>query len=330
MAKKAETKSEEKGLSLVLSAIRKEFGDESVFTLTEGELPQIEWISSGSIKLDRILGKGWARGRIIEIYGPESSSKTTMALHAIAEAQKIGLMCAFVDAEHCFDPSYSSNLGVKINELLISQPDCGEEALEIVDMLVRSGEVGLIVVDSVAALVPRNELEGQMGDQFMGLQARMMSQAMRKITGNISKSNCCVIFINQTRSKMATGPWGGGDANPGGNALKFYTSQRVKVTRIGKETTGDEKTGINVKVDVVKNKVAPPFKECELIVRFGIGIDKYSEVLDLAVENNIIEKGGAWFTYNGEKYQGEENVFKAMKNNPELFEEIKKQVLSKT
>lgn len=329
MAKKAETKSEEKGLSLVLSAIRKEFGDESVFTLTEGELPQIEWISSGSIKLNRILGKGWARGRIIEIYGPESSSKTTMALHAIAEAQKIGLMCAFVDAEHALDVNYSLNLGVRINELLISQPDCGEEALEIVDMLVRSGEVGLIVVDSVAALTPRAELEGQIGDSHMGLQARMMSQAMRKITGNISKSNCCVIFINQTRSKIGIS-WGSPETTTGGNALKFYTSQRIKVTRIGKESTGDEKTGINVKVDVVKNKVAPPFKECELIVRFGIGIDKYSEVLDLAVENNIIEKGGAWFTYNGEKYQGEENVFKAMKNNPELFEEIKKQVLSKT
>jgi recombination protein RecA len=322
MVKKTSDKPEEKGLTLALNAIKKEYGNGSIFKLSDGELPEIEWLSTGSIKIDRILGKGFARGRIHELYGPESSGKSTLALHLVSEAQKKNIVCAYVDAEHALDIKYATNLGINISDLLLSQPDCGEDALGVVEFLVKSGEVGLIIVDSVAALVPRVELEGSVGDPHMGLQARLMSQAMRMLCGIVSKSNCCVIFINQTRQKMATMGYGPQESNPGGNALKFYASQRVKISRIGKETSGDEKVGINVKVDVVKNKVAPPFKETEVIIRFGTGLDQYNEVIDLAIEEGLIDKSGAWFNYKNEKYQGVDNLITMLKNKPEVFQEL--------
>jgi len=291
-------------------------------------LPDVEAISTGSISLDLALGVGGVpRGRVIEIYGPESSGKTTLALHIVAEAQKTGGIAAFVDAEHALDVGYARKLGVKTDDLLVSQPDTGEQALEIAETLVRSGAIDVLVVDSVAALVPKAEIEGEMGDSHMGLQARLMSQALRKLTGIISKSNCCVIFINQIRMKIGV-MFGNPETTTGGNALKFYASVRMDIRKIATLKQGDQVIGSRTKVKIVKNKVAPPFKEAEFDILYGEGISRTGDVLDLAVERNIVDKSGAWFSYNKERIgQGRENSRQFLKDNPAMLAEIEAKLL---
>ena len=312
-----DTMDKSKALEAALGQIEKAFGKGSVMKLGQTqESVDIEAISTGSLGLDIALGiGGLPRGRIIEIYGPESSGKTTLALHVAAEAQKKGGVCAFVDAEHALDPAYAKKLGVDIDELVISQPDAGEQALEIADTLVRSGAIDVLVVDSVAALVPRAELEGEMGDTHVGLQARLMSQALRKLTSSISKSNCLVIFINQIRLKIGV-MFGNPETTSGGNALKFYASVRLDIRRIGAIKDRDDIVGNQTRVKVVKNKVAPPFRVVEFDIMYGEGISKTGELLDLGVNANIVEKAGAWFSYNGERIgQGRENAKKFLREN---------------
>ncbi|MDD2566133.1 MAG: recombinase RecA [Candidatus Gracilibacteria bacterium] len=317
-------------LKVALSMIEKQFGAGSVMRLGDKQGIKVETFSSGSMALDEALGGGYPKGRIVEIYGPESSGKTTLTLHAIAEIQKIGGTAAFIDAEHALDPEYARKIGVNIDDLIISQPDYGEQALEIVDALVRSGAVDLIVVDSVAALVPKAEIEGAMGDSHMGLQARLMSQALRKITGVISKSNTTVIFINQIRMKIGV-MFGNPETTTGGNALKFYASQRLDIRKKEKLESGAgddrETTGNRVKVKVVKNKIAPPFKEAEIDVLFNEGISKIGEILDIGSDKGIIKKSGAFYSYGEIKFgQGKENSKTFLKANPKLAAEIEKKI----
>ncbi len=317
----------DKTLDQVLADIEKQFGKGSVMKLGDNQNREIDVIPTGSLSLDRALGiGGYPKGRIIEIYGPESSGKTTFALHAIAEAQKRGGRAAFIDAEHSLDPQYASKLGVNINELLLSQPDNGEQALEICEALVRSGAISVIVIDSVAALVPQAEIEGEMGDSHMGLQARLMSQALRKLSGIINKTNTIAIFINQLRDKVGV-VFGNPETTPGGRALKFYSSVRLEVRRAEQIKLGTEIIGNKTSIKVVKNKMAPPFKSCILDIIYGEGISFEGELVDLAVEANIIEKSGAWYAYKGEKIgQGKENVKELLKTNNELKIELEEKV----
>ena len=315
-----------KALAAALSQIERQFGKGSVMRMgDEGAIPNIEAVSTGSLNLDIALGiGGLPRGRVVEIYGPESSGKTTLTLHVIAEMQKLGGTAAFVDAEHALDPQYAEKLGVNIDELLVSQPDNGEQALEITDMLVRSGAVDIVVVDSVAALTPKAEIEGDMGDSHMGLQARLMSQALRKLTANIKRSNTLVIFINQIRMKIGV-MFGSPETTTGGNALKFYASVRLDIRRIGAIKKGDEIVGNETKVKVVKNKVSPPFKLAHFEILYGEGISHEGELIDLGVEHKLIEKAGAWYSYNGDKIgQGKEKVRLFLKENPDIADTIEK------
>ncbi|MBO4855075.1 recombinase RecA [Candidatus Saccharibacteria bacterium] len=313
-------------LNLALSQITKQFGDGSIMKLGEQSKIDVELFSSGSLAFDLALGGGFPKGRIIEIYGPESSGKTTLALHAIAEIQKQGGQAAFIDAEHALDPSYARKIGVKTDDLLISQPDNGEQALEICETLVRSGAVDLIVVDSVAALVPQAEIDGDMGDAQMGLQARLMSQAMRKLTGIISKTKATVIFINQIRMKIGV-LFGNPETTTGGNALKFYASVRVDIRRIGQIKDGENVSGNRTKIKVVKNKIAAPFRTAEFDIMYNEGISKTGDVLDLSVQYGVVEKSGAFFKYNGETLgQGREAVKRLFKEKPELMAEIEAKV----
>ncbi len=317
----------EKALETALGQIERNFGKGSIMRLGERREMDIEALSTGSLGLDIALGiGGLPRGRIVEIYGPESSGKTTLALHVAAEAQKSGGVCAFVDAEHALDPVYASKLGVDLDDLLISQPDTGEQALEIADTLVRSGAVDVLVVDSVAALTPRAELEGEMGDSLPGLQARLMSQALRKLTGSVSKSKTMVIFINQIRMKIGV-MFGSPETTSGGNALKFYSSVRLDIRRIGQLKDRDEVIGNQTRVKVVKNKVAPPFRQVEFDIIYGEGISKTGELLDLGVKAGIVEKSGSWFSYGSQRIgQGRENARKFLKDNPETAAEIEEAV----
>ncbi len=317
-----------KALAAALSQIEKQFGKGSVMRMGDGTaIGNIEAISTGSLGLDVALGIGGVpKGRVVEIYGPESSGKTTLTLHVVAEAQKQGGTCAFVDAEHALDPQYAEKLGVNIDELLVSQPDTGEQALEITDMLVRSGAVDVVVVDSVAALTPKAEIEGDMGDSHVGLQARLMSQALRKLTANIKRSNCVVIFINQIRMKIGV-MFGSPETTTGGNALKFYSSVRMDIRRIGAIKKGDEVIGNETRVKVVKNKVAPPFKQVEFQILYGEGISREGEIIDLGVKHGFIEKSGAWYAYGGNRIgQGKENVRQFLKENPEIAAEIEQKI----
>jgi len=318
----------QKALDAALSQIERAFGKGSIMKLGAKEnLVETEVISTGSLGLDIALGiGGLPKGRIIEIYGPESSGKTTLALHAIAQAQKAGGTCAFVDAEHALDPSYARKLGVNIDELLISQPDAGEQALEIADTLVRSGAIDVLVVDSVAALVPRAELEGEMGDSHVGLHARLMSQALRKLTGSISKSNCLVIFINQIRLKIGV-MFGNPETTTGGNALKFYASVRLDIRRIGSIKDRDTVVGNQTRVKVVKNKMAPPFRVVEFDIMYGEGVSKVGELLDLGIQAGVVDKSGAWFSYDGTRIgQGRENAKTYLRNNPEMADAIEAKI----
>ena len=318
-----------KTLESTISQIERNFGKGSVMKLGEREVVEIDAISSGSLSLDVALGiGGLPKGRIVEIYGPESSGKTTLALHVIAEAQKKGGTCAFVDAEHALDPVYAKKLGVNTDEMLISQPDNGEQALEIADTLVNSNAIDVLVVDSVAALVPRAEIEGDMGDSHMGLHARLMSQALRKLTGSISRSQALVIFINQIRQKIGV-MFGNPETTTGGNALKFYASIRMDIRRIGAIKDRDEVVGNQTRVKVVKNKLAPPFKTVEFDIMYGEGISKNGEILDLATKDGLVEKAGAWYSYNGERIgQGRENAKIYLKDNPEIALEIEESIRS--
>ena len=319
--------STDKTLDQVLADIEKQFGKGSVMKLGENEHRNIDVIPSGSLSLDINLGiGGYPKGRIIEIYGPESSGKTTFALHAIAEAQKAGGRAAFIDAEHALDPQYAAKIGVNIDDLLLSQPDNGEQALEICEALVRSGAISIIVIDSVAALVPQAEIEGEMGDSHVGLQARLMSQALRKLSGVISKTNTIAIFINQLREKVGV-LFGNPETTPGGRALKFYSSVRLEIRRSEQIKNGTDVIGNKTNVKVVKNKMAPPFKNCVVDIMYGEGVSKEGELVDLASEAKIIEKSGAWYSYNGEKLgQGKENVKELFKTNTKLRDEIEKKV----
>jgi len=317
-----------KALAAALGQIEKQFGKGSVMRMGDASaIRNIEAISTGSLSLDIALGIGGIpKGRVVEIYGPESSGKTTMTLHCVAEAQKTGGTCAFVDAEHALDPVYAEKLGVDMDELLVSQPDTGEQALEITDMLVRSGAVDLIVVDSVAALTPKAEIEGEMGDSHVGLQARLMSQALRKLTANIKKSNCIVIFINQIRMKIGV-MFGSPETTTGGNALKFYSSVRLDIRRIGAIKKGDEIVGNETKVKVVKNKVSPPFKQANFEILYGEGVSREGEIIELGVALGLIEKAGAWYSCQGERIgQGKENVRKYLKENTDLAQNIETQI----
>ncbi|NMC42643.1 MAG: recombinase RecA [candidate division Zixibacteria bacterium] len=319
---------QKKALDAAVAQIEKQFGKGSVMKLgSEGIASGIEVIPTGSLGLDMALGVGgYPRGRVIEIYGPESSGKTTLALHAIAEAQRRGGTAAFIDAEHALDPKYSRALGVDIDNLLIAQPDNGEQALEITETLVRSGALDIAVIDSVAALVPRAEIEGEMGDAHMGLQARLMSQALRKLTGVISKSRACVVFINQIRMKIGV-MFGNPETTTGGNALKFYSTVRVDIRKIASIKEGEDVVGNRTRVRVVKNKVAPPFKEAEFDITYGLGISRIGELLDIGVRENIIEKSGAWFSYGGERLgQGREHVKKFLEENDDLSDQIEQAV----
>jgi len=326
--KLAMNKEKLKALQLTMDKIEKSYGKGSIMRLGDRAVDEVAAISSGSIALDVALGVGgYPKGRVIEIYGPESSGKTTLAIHAIAEAQKAGGIAAIVDAEHAFDPYYAKNLGVDIDELLISQPDNGEQALEIVDNLVRSGAIDIIVIDSVAALTPKAELEGEMGDSKMGLQARLMSQALRKLTANISKTKTCCIFINQLREKIGV-MFGNPETTTGGNALKFYASVRLDIRKIGQVKDGEEVQGNNVRVKVVKNKVAPPFRKAEFDIMYGEGISKSGEIVDLGVQFNIIKKSGSWFSYGDTKLgQGRDTVRKLIVDNPELAQEMETKIV---
>ena len=312
-----------KALEAAITQIERSFGKGSVMRLGQRDVVQTEVFSTGSINLDIALGiGGLPRGRVVEVYGPESSGKTTLALHGVAEAQKAGGTCAFIDAEHALDPVYAKKLGVDIENLLISQPDCGEQALEIADTLVRSGAIDVLVIDSVAALVPRAELEGEMGDHHVGLQARLMSQALRKLTGSVAKSNTTIIFINQIRIKIGV-MFGNPETTTGGNALKFYSSVRLEIRRIGAIKDGDEVIGNQTRVKVVKNKLAPPFKMVEFDIIYGEGISKLGEILDLGVTGGIVEKSGSWFSYNSERIgQGRENAKTYLRDNPEAAAQI--------
>jgi len=316
-----------KALQAALEKIDKDFGKGTIMRLGDKAIEEIPSISSGSIALDIALGiNGYPKGRIIEIYGPESSGKTTLAIHAIAEAQKTGGIAAFIDAEHAFDRAYAESLGVNTDGLLISQPDNGEQALEITDHLIRSGAIDIIVIDSVAALTPKAEIEGEMGDSKMGLQARLMSQALRKLTATISKTNTCVIFINQLRDKIGV-MFGNPETTTGGNALKFYASVRVDVRKIGQIKEGEENTGNRTRAKIVKNKVAPPFRKAEFDIMFGVGISKVGEIIDLGVELLIIKKSGSWFSYGETKLgQGREAVKQLINDNPELATELETKI----
>ena len=318
-----------KALNLTLDKLDKTYGKGSVMRLGEQTIEKIEAISSGSIGLDLALGVGgYPKGRVVEIYGPESSGKTTLTLHAIAECQKAGGIAAFIDAEHAFDRLYAQNLGIDLGELVISQPDNGEQALEIADNLIRSGAVDMLVVDSVAALTPKSEIEGEMGDSKMGLHARLMSQALRKLTASISKTNCTVFFINQLREKIGV-MFGNPETTTGGNALKFYASVRVDIRRSTQLKNADGGVlGNKTRVKIVKNKVAPPFKTTEFDIMYGEGISKIGEILDIGVEHDIIEKSGSWFSYGGSKLgQGRDAVKAILKDNPELMEELEQKIL---
>ena len=311
-------------LSVALSQIEKQFGKGAIMRMGDGSaIRNVEVISSGSLALDVALGiGGLPRGRVVEIYGPESSGKTTLTLQVIAEAQKVGGTAAFVDAEHALDPQYAENLGVNVEDLLVSQPDTGEQALEITDMLVRSGAVDIVVVDSVAALTPKAEIEGEMGDRHVGLQARLMSQALRKLTANIQRSNTMVVFINQIRMKIGV-MFGSPETTTGGNALKFYSSVRLDIRRIGSIKKGDEVTGNQTRVKVVKNKMAPPFRQAEFEILYGKGISKIGELIDLGVANGLVEKSGAWYSYGKDRIgQGKENARTFLEEHPEMAADI--------
>ncbi|AEA97093.1 recombinase RecA [Alteromonas mediterranea] len=325
-----------KALTAAVGQIEKQFGKGAIMRLGDNQAMDIEAISTGSLTIDIALGIGGLPcGRVVEIYGPESSGKTTLTLQVIAEAQKNGKTCAFVDAEHALDPVYAEKLGVNIDELLVSQPDTGEQALEICDMLVRSGAVDVVIVDSVAALTPKAEIEGDMGDSHVGLQARLMSQALRKLTANIKRSNTLCIFINQIRMKIGV-MFGNPETTTGGNALKFYSSVRLDIRRIGAVKEGDEVVGNETRVKVVKNKVAPPFKQAEFMIRYGEGISKEAELIDLGVKQKLVDKAGAWYSYKGDRIgQGKANVMKYLKEHPETANEIETKIrqellLSKT
>ena len=319
-----------KALKLTMDKIDKDYGKGSVMMMSDKGVSELEVISTGSIGLDVALGiGGLPKGRVIEIYGPESSGKTTLAIHVIAEAQKKGGMCAFIDAEHAFDSTYAQKLGVDIDNLLISQPDYGEQALEIADRLILSGALDVVVIDSVAALVPKSELEGEMGDSKMGLQARLMSQALRKLTATINKTNTVCIFINQLREKIGI-MFGNPETTTGGNALKFYSSVRLDIRRMAQIKDGDESIGNHVKVKVVKNKVAPPFRQAEFDIIYGEGISKVGEIIDMGVELGIVQKSGSWFSYNNDKLgQGREAVKQLMVDNPEMANEIEAKIREK-
>jgi len=319
-----------RALAAALGQIEKQFGKGAVMRMGDHDRQAIPAISTGSLGLDIALGiGGLPKGRIVEIYGPESSGKTTLTLSVIAEAQKMGATCAFVDAEHALDPDYAGKLGVNVDDLLVSQPDTGEQALEITDMLVRSNAVDVIIVDSVAALVPKAEIEGEMGDAHVGLQARLMSQALRKITGNIKNANCLVIFINQIRMKIGV-MFGSPETTTGGNALKFYASVRLDIRRTGAVKEGDEVVGSETRVKVVKNKVAPPFRQAEFQILYGKGIYRNGEVIDLGVQQGLVEKSGAWYAYKGNKIgQGKANAAKYLEDNPEIGQEIEQQIRDK-
>ncbi len=317
-----------KALAAALAQIEKQFGKGSIMKMGEGSVEKdIQVVSTGSLGLDIALGVGGLpRGRVVEIYGPESSGKTTLTLQVVAEMQKLGGTAAFIDAEHALDPSYAQKLGVKLDDLLISQPDTGEQALEIADMLVRSGSVDVVVIDSVAALVPRAEIEGEMGDSLPGLHARLMSQALRKLTSNINRTNTLVIFINQIRMKIGV-MFGSPETTTGGNALKFYASVRLDIRRIGGIKKGDEVIGNETKVKVVKNKVAPPFRETIFDILYGEGISREGEIVELGVAHKLVEKSGSWYAYNGEKIgQGKDNAREFLKNNPQIAEDIEAKV----
>ncbi|MDA9690955.1 recombinase RecA [Pseudomonadota bacterium] len=317
----------DKNLTETLSQIEKQFGKGTVMKMGDREIVDMPCVSTGSIGLDIALGiGGLPQGRVIEIFGPESSGKTTLTLQAIAECQKAGGTAAFIDAEHALDPNYASKLGVNVDELLLSQPDTGEQALEVTDMLVKSGSVDLIVIDSVAALTPRAEIEGDMGDHHMGLQARLMSQALRKITGNIQRSNCMVIFINQIRMKIGV-IFGNPETTTGGNALKFYSSVRLDIRRIGAVKEGEEVVGNETRVKVVKNKVSPPFKQAEFQIMYGEGINVEGEILEFGQKLELIEKSGSWYSHNGEKIgQGKVNASKYLKDNPKIRDSLMKEI----
>jgi recombination protein RecA len=320
-----------KALAQALGQIEKQFGKGSVMRMGDGSAARdIEAISTGSIGLDVALGiGGLPKGRVVEIYGPESSGKTTLTLQVGAEAQKLGGTAAFVDAEHALDPAYAEKLGVNVDELLVSQPDTGEQALEITDMLVRSGAVDIVIIDSVAALTPKAEIEGEMGDSHMGLQARLMSQALRKLTGNIKRSNTMVIFINQIRMKIGV-MFGSPETTTGGNALKFYSSVRLDIRRIGAIKKGDEVIGNQTRVKVVKNKVSPPFKQAEFEILYGEGISRHGEIIDLGVQHGIVDKAGSWYSYGDDRIgQGKENVREFLKSNPAMAEEIEGKIRAK-
>ena len=317
----------EKALQAALGQIERQFGKGTVMRMGDREHVAIPSISTGSLGLDVALGiGGLPQGRVVEIYGPESSGKTTLTLQVIAEAQKAGGTCAFIDAEHALDPIYAEKLGVNVDDLLVSQPDTGEQALEVTDMLVRSGTVNVLVVDSVAALTPRAEIEGEMGDHHVGLQARLMSQALRKLTGNIKQANCLVIFINQIRMKIGV-MFGNPETTTGGNALKFYSSVRLDIRRIGAVKEGDEVVGNETRVKVVKNKVSPPFKQCEFQILYGHGINHLGEVVDLGVKCGLVDKSGAWYAYNGNKIgQGKANACEYLRENPAIADEIEQKI----
>ncbi len=317
-----------KALELTLGKIEKDFGKGTIMKMGDKAVEDVPSISSGSIALNFALGVGgFPRGRVVEIYGPESSGKTTLAIHAIAEAQKLGGIAAFIDAEHAFDRFYAQKLGVDIENLLISQPDNGEQALEIADHLIRSGAIDIIVIDSVAALTPKAEIEGEMGDSKMGLQARLMSQALRKLTANINKTNTCCVFINQLREKIGV-MFGNPETTTGGNALKFYASTRVDIRRISQIKDGEEITGNRVRVKIVKNKLAPPFRKAEFDIMYGEGISKVGEIIDLGVEYNIVKKAGSWFSYGETRLgQGRDAVKNLLYDNPELAEEIENKII---
>jgi len=316
-----------KALQLTLDKIDKDYGKGAIMKMGDKAIIDVPSISSGSISLDMALGVGgFPRGRVIEIYGPESSGKTTLAIHAIAEAQKKGGIAAIIDAEHAFDRFYAEKLGVDVENLLISQPDNGEQALEIADHLIRSGAIDIVVIDSVAALTPKAEIEGEMGDSRMGLQARLMSQALRKLTANINKTNTCIIFINQLREKIGV-MFGNPETTTGGNALKFYASVRIDIRRIGQIKDGEDINGNRTRVKIVKNKLAPPFKKAEFDIMYGLGISKVGEIVDLGVEQEVIKKSGSWFSYGETKLgQGREAVKQLLKDNPELAEELEMKI----
>ena len=324
---KNEDQNKTKALGLALEHIEKQFGKGSIMKLGESTHTKVETISTGSISLDLALGGGLPKGRVVEIYGPESSGKTTVTLHAIAEVQKNGGTAAFIDAEHALDPAYAKRIGVDVENLLLSQPDNGEQALEIAETLVRSNAVDIIVIDSVAALVPRAEIEGDMGDSLPGLQARLMSQALRKLTGVISRSKATVVFINQIRMKIGI-MFGNPETTAGGNALKFYASVRMDIRRIGQIKQGERVVGNRTKIKVVKNKIAPPFREAEFDIMYNEGISQAGDILDLASQKEIVEKAGAWYSYKGQKIgQGREATKTYLHNNPKIMEELRKKIL---